>query len=82
MLFIRYFIKGTIFYLYRYFIEGHDSFKFSDLLECLYSFEISQNLTTIKTGLNKNYFLANLVGSQYLFEILHTSLLLKVVNMW
>ena len=82
MLFIRYFIKGTIFYLYRYFIEGHDSFKFSDLLESLYSFEISQNLTTIKTGLNKNYFLANLVGSQYLFEILHTSLLLKVVNMW
>ena len=51
MFFIRNFIKGDISYLFRCFIEGHVS-NVADLLKSLYSFEISQKLTTIKTGKN------------------------------
>ena len=34
-------------------LKGMSYWNFPDLLESLYSFEISQNLATIKTGKNK-----------------------------
>ena len=48
--FIRYFIKGDILYFYQYFVEGMSHWNFPNLLESLYSLEISQNSPTIKTG--------------------------------